>query len=256
MSLANDLKVLGPKGNPKTIKLLADCAEEIMAEYEINTPLRVSHFWAQAAHECAGFRTMHEYWKPTPAQCRYEGRKDLGNVQPGDGYLFRGRGIFQLTGRANYETMGKKLGLDLVNNPDLAAQPEVALRIACEYWKSRKLNAMADKNDIEGITKKINGGLNGLSDRKAKFNLAWEAFADNFEKPKPAKTIMTSKEGNAAVVAGGAGAIAVAQEVIPLVKEGGSILSALSPSVLGLVVIVVAAAAIWYWRKQRLDADA
>lgn len=135
--------------------------------YEINTPLRIAHFIAQAAHETGGFRYLHELWGPTPAQRRYEGRKDLGNTVNGDGYLYRGRGIFQLTGRSNYADYGRTINLDLVTHPEIAEDPEVSVLIACAYWKRHGLNGLADVDDIEHITRKINGGLNGFEERKA-----------------------------------------------------------------------------------------
>ena len=166
---ADDLKALAHKGyKPEYITLLADHAEHVMEDYGITTRLRVCHFWAQAAHECDGFRTMREY----ASGRAYEGRKDLGNVYPGDGVRYKGRGIFQLTGRAGYTAMQKKIGLPLVAHPELAEGPEVALRIACEYWASRGLNAFADKDDLTTITKRINGGLNGFADRKSKLAIA------------------------------------------------------------------------------------
>jgi putative chitinase len=259
MKTSEALRVLGPKGSPKIIGELAK-AEPILEEYEINTPLRLAHFWAQAAHECAGFKTMNEYWGPTKAQVGYEFRKDLGNVQPGDGYLFRGRGIFQLTGRANYKTIGDRLGLDLVGHPDLAANPEVALRIACEYWKTRKLNELADKNDIVKITKKINGGLNGIADRRALFTLAWKIWGDKPERPKPAKTMLTSKEGTAAVATGAASGLAAASEIADHANTASTFVDTISsavqnPTFLVLLLIVILAAAIWYWRSQKLKEE-
>jgi putative chitinase len=253
MSLLTDLQALGPNGKAATIKALAHAAPTILAQYEINTPLRMAHFWAQASHECAGFRTMFEIWGPTKAQARYEGRRDLGNVTPGDGHRFRGRGIFQLTGRANYAAMSKALGLDLVAQPDLAAKPENALRIACEYWRTRGLNKLADVNDLEAITRKINGGLNGLADRRANFIIAWRLWGDNDARPAPAKTIAKSREANAAIVAGGASAAAAAAEIIPHVATLSEALG--RPAVLALIVAAIACAAIWFWRKQRLDAE-
>ena len=171
----DDLKALAHKGyKPEYLTLLADHAEHVMEDYGITTRLRVCHFWAQAAHECDGFKTMREY----ASGRAYEGRRDLGNVNPGDGVRYRGRGIFQLTGRANYAAMQKKIGLPLVAHPELAEGPEVALRIACEYWASRGLNAFADRDDITTITKRINGGLNGFADRKAKLAIAKRIWKD------------------------------------------------------------------------------
>lgn len=120
------------------------------------------HFLAQAAHESAHFQTLEEY----ASGSAYEWRADLGNNQPGDGKRYKGRGIFQLTGRANYISYGDKLGFDLMNNPSLASTPEVSVLVALEFWKSKNLNEAADRDDIVFITKRINGGTNGLDDRK------------------------------------------------------------------------------------------
>jgi putative chitinase len=137
------------------------------AAFDITTPLRIAHWMAQAAHETMGFQYLHELWGPTPAQQRYEGRADLGNVNKGDGYLFRGRGVFQLTGRVNYAVYGKLIGLGLVDHPELAEDPEISVLIACAYWRRKGLNALADADDVKTITRRINGGLNGFEERKA-----------------------------------------------------------------------------------------
>lgn len=145
--------------------------EQHLPEYEITTPLRISHFLAQAAHETAGFIYFTELWGPTDAQKRYEGRLDLGNNRKGDGFRYRGRGIFQLTGRANYTLTGKRLSLDLESNPDIASQPGISVLIACDYWRSRECNRHADGDDILRTSIAINGcrrdGLpNGYDSRR------------------------------------------------------------------------------------------
>ena len=164
------LRDLAPTGKDAYMEPLArDC----IAVREDNglavTPLHICHFIAQLAHECAGFRTMREFWGPTKAQKGYEGRKDLGNTQPGDGKRFMGRGYIQITGRANYETYGTKLGLGLTANPALAEDPVNALKVACLYWKQRDIDTPAGNNDIALVTRKINGGATGLAERKALF---------------------------------------------------------------------------------------
>jgi putative chitinase len=148
---------------------IANGLDKFCPQYEVDTHLRLAHFLAQACVETCGFRYMREVWGPTDAQKKYEGRTDLGNVRVGDGFQYRGRGIFQLTGRANYAKLGKALGLPLEVDPDLAADPQVAVRIACHYWMTHAINVPADANDIVRVTKAINGGLNGLEDRKAAF---------------------------------------------------------------------------------------
>ena len=141
-------------------------AAKCFSTYEITTPLRLAHFLAQSAHESALFRYFVELGGPQYCS-KYDGRRDLGNTQPGDGYRFRGRGVFQLTGRANYQSYGKLLGLDLIAHPEKAADPEVSVLIACAYWRSRGLNSYADRDDCEAVTKRINGGRNGLAEREA-----------------------------------------------------------------------------------------
>jgi putative chitinase len=153
---------IAPQANHQIVSDLIPFLNKYLPLYEINTLLRLDHFYGQAAEESAGFKTLVEYASGN----EYEGRRDLGNTEEGDGPRFKGRGIFQLTGRTNYTSMSKILGIDLVSNPSLAASPEIAVRTACEYWKSHNLNALADNDDIEGITRKINGGLNGLNDRE------------------------------------------------------------------------------------------
>jgi putative chitinase len=127
----------------------------------LNSELRLIHFLGQSAEETAGFKTLVEY----ASGDEYEGREDLGNTEDGDGRRFKGRGIFQLTGRSNYTEMSRKLGVDLVNNPDLAATPDIAVRTACEYWVSRNISPLADQDNVQAVTRRINGGLNGLRDR-------------------------------------------------------------------------------------------
>jgi putative chitinase len=123
-----------------------------------DSPMRVAHFLAQAAAETGNFRWLREIWGPTDAQRGYEGRKDLGNTIAGDGLKFLGRGIFQITGRDNYERFGRLCGLDLACNPQLAEQPDTALHIACLYWSEHRLNDYADANNILAVSNGINRG--------------------------------------------------------------------------------------------------
>jgi putative chitinase len=143
--------------------------QQAMEEFQINTPLRAAAFLAQLAHESAEFRFMEEIWGPTQAQRRYEPvttkATNLGNNQPGDGKRFKGRGPIQLTGRNNYRTYGDALGVDLIADPTRAATPEVGFRTAGLYWHRNGLNELADKQWFKTITKRINGGFNGLEDR-------------------------------------------------------------------------------------------
>jgi putative chitinase len=147
-------------------KIIAEAGAVLAAtleSYDITSRLRIAHFLGQTCEESAGYRTTEEF----ASGREYEGRKDLGNTQRGDGPRYKGRGLLQLTGRANYADYGKALGVDLVNNPTLAAQPALSLKIACEYWKRHDINADCDRDDAQAVTRKVNGGLNGLSDRIA-----------------------------------------------------------------------------------------
>jgi putative chitinase len=145
------------------IAAVGEALQPTLEGYGINDRLRIAHFLAQTCHESAGFRTTEEFASGEA----YEGRRDLGNTEPGDGKRFKGRGLLQLTGRANYREYGRALGIDLEADPARAADPVLSLRIACEYWKRRKINAACDRDDLIQATKLINGGLNGLEDRRS-----------------------------------------------------------------------------------------
>jgi predicted chitinase len=122
-------------------------------------------FMAQCSHECDNFNTMEEY----ASGAAYEGRSDLGNNQPGDGRRFKGRGYIQLTGRANYITVGNAIGVNLVSYPDRAKEPAIAAKVALHFWKTRVRRRVSNFCDTYAVTRVINGGTNGLSDRKSKF---------------------------------------------------------------------------------------
>jgi putative chitinase len=136
---------------------------ETMEKYQINTPLRIRHFLAQVLHESAKLY----YTKELASGQAYEGRKDLGNLLPGDGVKFKGRGLIQITGRFNYEKLSKEFGVDFIKFPELLELPKHATLSAGWFWNKNELNTYADKDDVKTITKKINGGYNGLEDRTA-----------------------------------------------------------------------------------------
>jgi predicted chitinase len=146
-------------------------------EFQITNEARVAAFLAQCAHESDGFHTLVEY----ASGSAYEGRRDLGNVKPGDGKRYKGRGAIQLTGRTNYRAAGQALGMALEANPELAAQPHTAFRIAGWYWQKHGLNALADSRAFRQITKVINGGYNGLAERMAYYTRALAALPDDFK---------------------------------------------------------------------------
>lgn len=171
--------------------VLAPAIAWAAAEREISTPLRLAHFLGQLHEETGGFTVFVENLNYRPETCMrvwparfptlastagfahnpealankvYAGR--MGNTQPGDGWRFIGRGGLQITGRDNYARFGHELGLDLVGHPDLAADSTVWPRVAAAFWADARLNELADKDDIESITRRVNGGLTNLAERK------------------------------------------------------------------------------------------
>lgn len=151
----------------------ADALTTAMAGGQINTRLRIAAFLAQIGHESGSLVYSKELGGPSYF-AKYEGRKDLGNTQQGDGVRFCGRGLIQITGRANYGRASQALFGDdrLLKNPELLEQPEWAAKSAVWYWSTRNLNALADQDRFTDITRAINGGTNGLEDRKARYRYA------------------------------------------------------------------------------------
>lgn len=163
------LKKLAPRAKEEILDGIVEY-QHLLEEYDITPGNRVQMFLAQLAHESAGFKTTVEY----ASGRAYEGRKDLGNTQPGDGVRYKGRGLIQLTGRHNYTLYSKLVEIDIVNNPELVAEFPLALEVSVLYWSRNKLNALADKGDFERITRRINGGLNGYEDRQRYLRIAKE----------------------------------------------------------------------------------
>jgi putative chitinase len=194
---------------------------DLFAEHNITTPLRMSHFLAQALHETGGFTILRENMKYSAARLiqifgvnhhsaavtafEAEGianqpeaiaervyglgnprkSRELGNTQPGDGFRFRGNGVLQTTGRYNHRRMGEACGLDFENKPEFITDPEHALKPALQEWTQNNLNLSADKNDIRTITLRINGGLIGLSDREAWLKKIWPLLKDDSQPAEP-----------------------------------------------------------------------
>lgn len=158
-------------GNTQTIKNYLNIFNGLYRKYDINTPLRQAHFLAQVGHESASFL----YTEEIASGSKYEGRKDLGNTQKGDGVRFKGRGLIQLTGRANYEKYGKYSGLDLLtkgNEKCISTNATYAMEVSMWFWKNKKLNRHADSDNLNAITRRVNGGYNGLADRQNYLNRA------------------------------------------------------------------------------------
>ena len=197
MSLANTLAKL--KIDVQWVEPL----EEVFHRYEINTPSRQAAFIGQCAHESANFRTLQENlnysaealmktWPsrfPTLEAAQpyhrnpekianrvYGGRMGNGTEETGDGWLYHGRGLIQLTGKDNYTLAGDALGMDFVHSPDYVLVPKYAALTAGWYWNKRQLNKEADAKDYTAMTKKINGGTIGLDDRIAHIRHAQEVL--------------------------------------------------------------------------------
>ena len=148
---------------------------QCMTRYSINTPLRRAHFLAQVCHESGQLR----YTEELASGAAYEGRLDLGNTQPGDGVRFKGRGLIQLTGRANYEAFGRAVGRSFDTDArahQVSADPFLAATTAGWFWDARGLNQHADADDLQTITRRVNGGLNGLAERRMLYGRARCAF--------------------------------------------------------------------------------
>lgn len=153
--------------------------EKFGQEVGLHKPARLAHYLAQLSHESVGFKHDKEIWGPTPAQQRYDTRTDLGNTpeQDGDGFLFRGRTGIQITGRANVKEFRNWIWAKVDSTaPDFVLGPDKMNVDPWEglgpiwYWHTRGLNTYADDNDIENVTRKINGGLNGYADRLLRYS--------------------------------------------------------------------------------------
>ena len=167
-----ELRAITPNLSVERAESLSGYLNLAMAEADISTPQRQAMFLGQVAHESGGFC----YSEELASGAAYEWRRDLGNIYAGDGRRYKGRGFIQLTGRANYRDAGRALGLDLINNPTLAATDLNAARVAAWYWDSRDLNSPADQGNFLEVTRRINGGTNGYWDRMRYYNRAQEVL--------------------------------------------------------------------------------
>jgi predicted chitinase len=184
---------------PGRAKQLSGPLNDAMRGARINTPARQAAFLAQVAVESRGLSHFEEQWdggtnfnlgvkdrEPYTARSKedyfnywYGNRPDLGNSQRGDGFRYRGRGPLQLTGRDNYTRASRDLGIDLVRNPDLAADPRIGMQVAGWYWRTRGLNELADRGDFRELTRRINKDLRKYSERQAVYRQALQTFIQN-----------------------------------------------------------------------------
>lgn len=175
---------------PDRAELFAGPLAEACAQYGIDTPQRLAAFLAQIGHESGSLLYVRELADGSA----YEGRADLGNTRVGDGKRFRGRGLIQLTGRHNYRTMTEHLqrfgAPDFLQHPEALEDPRWAAMSAGDYWDTHGLNALADRGDFDGITRRINGGLNGIEDRRKRLAVATQALsAPSTPTPEPPKMV-------------------------------------------------------------------
>ena len=159
------LRAIMVSSNQMTIDKFSKHVVTMMETRSINMPLRRAHFLAQLGHESSSFL----YTEEIASGIGYENRADLGNTENGDGKRFKGRGLIQLTGRANYKSYGSSIGQDLTVNGNwtkVSTDPVLAVDAAGWFWETHNLNEIADTDDINKVTRIVNGGLNGLADRK------------------------------------------------------------------------------------------
>ena len=195
-----ELRRFSPNARDAVITPIEPTMNDVLTACEVTTPLRVAHFFAQIANETGGFRALSENLNYSAERLRqvwpgiftsddmaqryasagpeaiankaYGGRLGNGPESSGDGWLFRGRGFMQLTGKANYKRFGDAVGVDLIANPDVAADPIQGFRLATLFWRAVNCNQDADADNIEGVTKRVNGGLIGIEDRRKWLNRA------------------------------------------------------------------------------------
>ena len=172
MITETQLKACMPSAKDENIKKFIAPLNLTLEKYAINTPKRISAFLAQLAHESGSLRYVEEI----ASGGTYEGRKDLGNTQPGDGVRFKGRGLIQITGRSNYAALSSALNFDFLKEPEKLELPGAASLSAGWFWNLKKLNELADVDDFRKITKKINGGYNGWDDRVKHWERCRKAF--------------------------------------------------------------------------------
>ena len=220
LSTLEAVKRLAPNARQNYLDAIRN-GDALFQQHGITTPLRMAHFLAQALHETGRFRILRENMnysaerlveifgvgrhsaavtqveaeslahKPEQIGERVYGlgnpgkARELGNTQAGDGFLYRGNGILQTTGRGGHIRIGQAVGVDFENHPELVTDPEHALKPALQEWTEGNLNAEADRNNINRITRRINGGFNGLADRKQLFNLVFPLLNDGSQRIDP-----------------------------------------------------------------------
>lgn len=169
---AQQLNKIYGRGTLAKCELYAPLFNKYFPGYDITCGKYIAAFLAQIGYESGRLQFTEELASGEA----YEGRKNLGNVIPGDGKKYKGRGLIQITGRANYKLLSAAFKIDFLSFPKMLKQPQYATLSACWYWKFRNLNKYADNDDFTGLTKAINGGLNGYGERYTLWLKAKEIF--------------------------------------------------------------------------------
>lgn len=238
------LKKVFPKA--KTPKKLFDAMDELFPKYSVDTPERIAGFLAQCGHESGGFRFVEEnlnysakalnsvfgkYFKNGERDAKeyarkpekianvvYGNRMGNGDEDSGDGWQFKGRGYIQLTGRNNYTSFAESVDMDLDECIDYLKTPKGALESALWFWDTNKLNKYCDKHDVKGMTKRVNGGYNGLEDREEKWEKVLDLLGGASAEPVEEKPVRNT---DVVLRMGSTGSDVVAmQEALGLVGDG------------------------------------
>lgn len=202
MLISKELLIDGHVCDAATADKWVDALNVTCEKFEINTPERIAGFLSQIGHESGGLKLVVEslnyradmllrFWpkrftielaqayamKPEKIANRaYCDKNGNGDEASGEGFKYRGRGLIQLTGKDNYTAFGNACGVDAVSHPEIVESPDVAALSAGWFWSTHRLNALADASDVEGMTRRINGGLNGIDDRKLKYQKLIDYF--------------------------------------------------------------------------------
>jgi len=163
-----------PKAKDENVKAFVESFNKYSEQFGITTKIRAVHYIAQVAHETAELR----YQEEIASGLQYEGRKDLGNIYPGDGQRFKGRGYLQTTGRANYQAYADSgfCNGDLMSHPEWLAKQPGCQKASMFFWLKNNLNKYADQDDVRTVSKRINGGWNGLAQRMYYWRVAKRVF--------------------------------------------------------------------------------
>lgn len=312
-SFGGALARLWPRATPSTRAGIAAVADEVFTRYEIDTPLRRAHFMAQISHECGAGTIIRENMnysaerlmqifgvgvhsakvtqgeaiklahKPEQIAERVYGlgnpkkAKELGNTQPGDGYRYRGNGMLQLTGRASHKAMGAKTGFDLEANPEQLEDPAKSFRVAAAEFRALNCLLAADADDVALVTRRVNGGRNGLSERTVwlrKWKQALEGVEEPPKRPRgapavDAKPITQSKIAQGSTVGLGLAGLEAGRQVVQTASEvssaakdtaenAGAVATVAQPLLSSptlpwavLAIAVVAALAYVLWKRYR-----